>query len=1211
MSVHGLDEQFSHATVRSSAGASTGVSSGAGQASVEAPGARVRLRGPLVVEIGSRRVEDRLPGGRGLALFAYLALNRQRAVSRDELIDALWPQAPPQFPEAALSTVLARVRRAVGGETVPGREALVLALPAPVIVDVEVADDRMAEAERALCEGRVRVALEAACHALEILNSPLLPGLEGRWLDERRHESSELQPRLRQLVAQAGLSLGGADLASAEHAARRLVERHPYRESGHGLLMEALARGGNVAEALRVFEQLRQFLREELGTSPSPSVTRLHERLLRGEPAAVRPAGAPGRERKAAPPAAASTPVAAAGGPFVGRDEQLGLLRARWEEVAAGARRLVLLTGEPGVGKTRLAVRFAEQLGSTGGRVLYGRCDEEAALPYQPFVEALGDYLRHDDAPRAGEDLDLELQDLGRLVPAARRLLPRAGEPTPGDLESERYRLFEAATSMLTHAAQTGPLVLIADDLQWADRPTLLLLRHVLRHPEATRIMVLATFRDMEVGPGHPLARLLSDLRRDVHCECIALAGLDYNETAALVAGRFARPVGDEFVGALRRQTDGNPLFIEEALRLLTDAGEQDDLEDALQGIGVPESVAEVILRRLERLSETTTKLLTTASVIGPEFDLAVLEDLLGVDEEKILAALEEAVDAGLLVEVAEQVDRFTFCHALVRKAIYQRQTASRRMRLHHRVGEALERLAGREVYPAELAHHFFVARPVAGRDRAVRYAVQAAERAVESLAYEEAQTQYRRALEAFGAEGSGDEAQRCELLLALGRVQWQVGGGAEARRTFQAAAASAKRQGAAEQLACAALGLGERYWEANMADPGSTRLLAEALAGLGDRDSALRARLTARLAQNLHFRGQSARALALSEEAVALARRVGQRPALVLALLGRHVTLLHAEHLEDRLRLLDEVLSLVPAGSQLKAEAHQWRLYALFEMGNIAAAREEQARLETLAADLRRPLFEYLATSWRSVWAALDGRLEEAESLGHEAYKLGRRARVYDAGSTSAATLLALRREQGRAADLPETIVEYAGDYAALPAWQAALTLAQLEAGDEHGACERYETVAGAGFPTPPDFLWLTMTATLAEVCAQLSDVAGAPLLYERLLPYADRCVQVSIASCWGSVERYLGLLAGVMGRHDAAVAHAEAAVERNLALGAPLLVARARYNCAGSLLARDAAGDRPRALELAGAALQTARSLGAGRLAEQAARLAHRGTR
>ncbi|MEA2221877.1 MAG: hypothetical protein QOH83_253, partial [Solirubrobacteraceae bacterium] len=834
---------------------------------IAATRARIALTGTLRAEIGGREVAAGLPGRQGRALFAFLVVNRHRSVSRGELIDVLWPGDPPEAPEAGLSTVLARMRRAVGDGVVEGRGELRIVLDADTEVDIELAASAAEAGERALADGDPHAARASAEAGLAVIERPLLPGIDGEWVDSLRGEIAALEPGLLEVLARAALGVGdGEHLAIAERVARTLAERHPFRESGHALLIEVHGRRGNAAEATLAYDRLRVLLREELGTVPSSAVSALHDELLRNGRLSGTEAPATSTPARAAPapPAAAVEPLplpVIGGTPattlFVGREEHLQRLQVAWREASMSRRRLALLVGEAGVGKTRLAAQFAAEVHGGGAAVLYGRCEEEPLRSYQPFIEALRHELRHRGwSGDAGAARDLE--ELARILPEARPAANGAGAPARvQDPETERYRLFEAVANLLRRASERAPLLLVIDDLHWADKPTLLLLRHLLRHSDPARLMVLGLVRDVEVGDDHPLAELISDLRRERRLDRITLDGLSQGEADALVAARLAAQPSAGFVRGLREQTEGNPFFMEESLRALVEAhvleSGAEAQADALASIGVPESVADVILGRLSRVSDLARDTLTIGATIGREFDFDVVPALVDAPGDQVIEALEEAMASGLIGEVAESVDRFAFCHALARDAIYGRLSRTRRLRVHLRVATALE-TAGASA--GELARHFFAAREIGAAARAVRYAVLAGEEAAESLAYEESVEHYRRALEAVTDDPEADEAGRCDILLALGRVQWRAGDAA-ARRTYLEAAASARERGDAKQLGRAALGLGERYWAASTADKRGAEFIAQAVQSLPGEDSPLRARLMGRMAENLHFTGE------------------------------------------------------------------------------------------------------------------------------------------------------------------------------------------------------------------------------------------------------------------------------------------------------------------------------------------------------------------
>ena len=421
-------------------------------------------------------------------------------------------------------------------------------------------------------------------------------------------------------------------------------------------------------------------------------------------------------------------------------------------------------SGRQGSAKTRLAARFTEEVHAEGGAVLYGRADEDALLPYQPFVEALRHLLAHGGASFAGE-AEPEREILAGSCPI---LLP-SPPPLPAtatvDYEALRYRLFEAVVALLTRASRRWPLLLVLDDLHWAHKPTLLLLRHLLRHPHLARVLVAGAFRHVEVGREHPLVDLLADLRRERRYDRITLGGLDETDTRGVIADRLAIEVTPGFVPRLPRRRRATPSSSRRRCAPWsspTSRSRRAATEQGLERLGVPDGVAEVIARRTRHLSPLAADVLTAASVMGREFRLQVVEQLVDATPDMVMSALDETLAAGLALEHPSRVDAFAFSHALVREVLYAELTASRRVRLHQRVAEALQTLECREpVNPAELAHHFQLARHLTGAAPARRYTIAAGRRAAELLAYEEAAEHFRRALTLFEDD---DETERCEV---------------------------------------------------------------------------------------------------------------------------------------------------------------------------------------------------------------------------------------------------------------------------------------------------------------------------------------------------------------------------------------------------------------------------------------------------------------
>ena len=1149
---------------------------------------RVDMCGEFSVRIGDRDVTDQLPGLQGRSLFAFLVLNRGKPVTRGELIEVLWPEDQiPANPGANLNVLLTRLRKSVGDGVIAGRTQLSVCLDDDAEIDVELLEDAADQVEAALKSGDMSGAAAAAEAGLEIAErGALLPALDAPWVDERRRRLRDIGDHLAEVQGRVALANGGPDLVRAERIARSLIDRDPLRESSYALLMEAQERQGNRAAALLTYDGLRRKLQEELGVVPSAELRTLSDRLLHHDlptaPATATDGEVPvpealrARDRR----------------PFVGRSAELERLHDAWTATVHGHWRFVRVNGRPGIGKTWLAARVAHDVraGPEPATVLYGRCDEESVVPYQPFVEALRHYVRHwHVTPDA--DLRSDLEALAHLVPEIGRL----GIARSGDHERPRHALFDGVSGLLWRWAATRPLLLVLDDMQWADTPTSMLLRHLLRHTDDSRLMVLATFRPGTSRSGDIVADLASEHEGKV--DELELDGFDGTATDAMAATRLGVRPTSGFVRALRAKTDGNPFFIEETLRSLAESGGLADGREAseqlLDDMKVPARVQQLTLRRLRATAPQTVDAMVYAAVIAQAsrtFELRTLARVLDAHAAAVLDALEEAKDAGLIADVAGRPNTYTFCHALVREAIYDGQQRDRRIRRHAEVGEALE--AHGDVPGAEVASHFTTAEPLLGPRRAFEHLVRAGQQAAEALAYEEAEAFYERALAALEPVEATDEEQRDEVRLALGRVRWQAGD-RRAPQCFREVAASALQRRAPKQLARAALGLAERSWEADAGDAKRREYLDAALDLLPPEPSVLRARVLALLGETQHFTAEAAHGAVNSSAALTMARELiaasppggarerAQQSALVYALVGHHIARLDIDHVDERLQLMREASAVTDIRPELAAKVIHWWLFDLCELGERGASRARLAELEALAGELHQPMFQHVAAAWQGVFAQLGDNVVVAEQLAETAYALAKRAHTPTADSTYNAQLFTIRRRQGRTVELLAAVEGLTHGAIAPITWHAALAVAQLEAGEPDAARAGYERFAERDFPVPHGFLRVATLALLAELCAGLEDTPRAALLYATLAPYRDRFVQVGLASWWGSVERHLGLLAARSGDLAAAEKHLIRAAERNAEFGSPVLEAEARCDLA-AVLARGESRDR--AIEVAG---------------------------
>jgi tetratricopeptide (TPR) repeat protein/predicted Ser/Thr protein kinase len=588
-----------------------------------------------------------------------------------------------------------------------------------------------------------------------------------------------------------------------------------------GVLLQELAGGSKPFDRPSVPELMAAILHEPPMPPPAhvdPAFRRVIERCLARDPAnryqrageALAALEAISGERRSlhgvgaidasriaiAPPPAFAAPAGSQTA-LIGRDAELGAMRAAWDRASAGRRQLVLLGGEPGIGKTRLVGEFARSI-AAAGITLLGRSDQEALVPYQPFVEALEWYAR--ECPLGLLEAQLAnvdgVRELAHLVPALRRRAALPAEQVESNPEGQRYRLFEAAAALLSAIAHSRPLLIVLEDLHWADRPTLLMLRHLVRSSHEAPLCLVATYRETELGRTHPLAEILADLRRDEGVARIGLRGLSEANVEEFITHWIGRDSPAALTHAVAENTEGNPFFIGEVLRHLGETGALTRFAGSQaptggKELGVPEGVREVIGRRLARLSEPCNRVLGLAAVVGREFNLPVLQALSDLPEDRLLDVLDEALGARLVQEAPGVPGRYAFTHALVRETLYGEPTTARRARLHRQVAETIERLAAPGEEPlADLAYHYSQAASAADAERAITYAVRAAERAATAFALEEAARFYNLALQALDLlpSDSASRERRLDLHSRRGRAFGDLGMWAPARQELERA---------------------------------------------------------------------------------------------------------------------------------------------------------------------------------------------------------------------------------------------------------------------------------------------------------------------------------------------------------------------------------------------------------------------------------------
>jgi DNA-binding SARP family transcriptional activator len=1112
--------------------------------------------------------------------FAFLVVNRHRPAPRDELAEVLWPGNLPRAWEGAVNALMSKLRALFSASGLDGATAVEwrsgcyqLHLPPDAVVDVEEAAAAVDRADAALARGDTDSATEDACRAVELARGTFLPGDEGPWVDVVRAGQRRLLVRALDAGIRAAHDSG--DPARAATLAEEAVALEPFRETGHQQLIQALAAAGDRARALRAYEYCRRVLTEELGIDPSPQTEAAYLEVLRADLPGGPPITPP------LPPLVA----ARAGMVFVGRDAELDQLRRHLATVRPGDARLVIVAGEPGIGKTALATRFAALAHREGASVLLGRCDEETRPPYQPFVEALRHVIADLPTSELRSHLRRDSSNLLRLVPSLADRLPGLSEPAPGDPDTERYRLFEAVAGFLTSLSAAHPLLLVLEDLHWADPPSLLLLRHLARYSDGLQLLTVGTCRSSELGRGHPLSEAVADLRRDDLVAELPLAGLDENEVAALVAAAGnTRPA---LAGAISRASDGNPLYVREIVRHLAETGTEE--------VRIPTSVKDVISHRLARLPEHTLAALALAAVVGREFGLDLLGRVSGESDADLLEDLEPAAAAGIVAEVPEAVDRWAFSHFLVRETLSGTMSTSRRVRLHCRIGEALEALAGGEprTDAADLAYHFWGAGPAGDPGKAVRYGRLAGDQAMAQLAFENAVAHYERALQSLDRiPGSDDDDLRGALLLGLGDAKASAGD-AGARDTYLAAADLARRGQNAPALAAAALGVADMWARSGTVDQVRIDLLEEALATLADADSPLRARLLGRLATELSsVPGSLPRRQALTADSVEVARRLGDPVVLASCLHCRNHAVWGPGGAEERLAAGREIVGLAERGGdrELALQGHAWCETALLELGEVAGLDAELAAYDRLAEELGQPRYRWYAATRRAMRTLLTGDLDAGERMAREALAMGRRAAEPDAEDVFACQMGMVWHERPAEepshlwADLSPRYEGLPQDSARVMAWHGHHIRIALEAGHDEEARAELEWFRAIGLDeVEKTVFWTPPIAFLSAAVAQLGTTEEQRMLYALLVPYAAGNVLCGGAvSFWGSCSHHLGVLAASLGDwHNAErhLTHAAAAHER---MGARAHLARTRLESASMFTARGRPDDAEQARAL-----------------------------
>ena len=880
----------------------------------------------------------------------------------------------------------------------------------------------------------------------------------------------------------------------------------------------------------------------------------------------------------------------------VGRNAEMQTMTDAIKRVAGGeGREVLLISGEAGLGKTTLVAEAARTAFDNGACVLFGHCEEDLATPYQLFAEALGHYVTHAPEEQLLAHVEAHGSELSRLVPALASRIRELPPSKATDSDTERFLLFAAVVGLLGTMAKEQPVVLVLDDLQWADKGSLLLLRHLAAAEQAMRVLVLGTYRDSELSQTHPLTDTLAAL----HClrgvSRIELAGLDNSGVVALLeaaAGQSLDAAGVGLAHAVYRETDGNPFFVSELLRHLSETGAiyQDTTgrwvaESTLEQLALPDSVRVVIGARVGRLGKDAGRVLSVASVIGRDFDLDLLARATKASEDDLLDILDAAASAALVREVAD-TGRYSFAHALIQQTLYEDLGHNRRARSHRQVAEALEDLCGDRPGErvGELARHWTCATQPLDLAKAIGYSKQAGDAALGALAPGDALRYYAQALDLYPQVADPDPVLGIDLAIGLGTAQRQTGDAAS-RETLLTAARQAADLGDTNRLVAAALANDRGYTSNNNAtDTDKVEVLEMAVDRLPF-DHPDRALVLATLCSELSYGSTLERRKALADEALVIAESSGDDatiarvvnqvlfPLLVPSMFEQQLTWT-ADALARAERVGDPVLLFLMAHS---------RATAVFLAGDIDEMDRCIEIMCALAEKLDQPILSWTNTFNLAKRAQIAGDTELAEQLATKALQIGTDCGQPDAALFFGGQLMVVSAQRGTMGELIPLIEQMMDEAVATPGvFTAALALAHAEADHAEDVRRLLEEFAAADFDLPGDQAWITGMHCYAEAAIHCGDPKYAEPIFDRLAPWAEQSVASGSVTASGLVSQSLGGLATVLRRYDEADAYFAKSAAMSARMNAKFFVAMTDLLWGSMLAERKAEGDTEKARDL-----------------------------
>ena len=850
---------------------------------------------------------------------------------------------------------------------------------------------------------------------------------------------------------------------------------------------------------------------------------------------------------------------------FSGRDTELALLsELRKEAATERGLGVALVAGEPGVGKSCLAAHAAQGAHDEGTTVLFGECAEGSHAPYLPWMGALSHLVRHAEPTTLERLSPVHAWALGRLLPADAGFLP-AQETVEAEADTEQFLLVQAVAAALELATANAPILIVLDDLQWADSSSLWLLRHLVGAGGHLGCLIVGTYRPSDLGPGHPLGVLLADLHREPSVHRLDLGGLGDHQILELIetaAGYEMDEAGVALAHALRRETDGNPFFVAELLRHLAESGAiaQDaagrySLRSDLEELALPQSIRDVIGQRVARLGPEVHRTMATASVIGRSFDLEVLSAVTGTDLDGLLDIVETAA-SGALLEESDRPERYRFSHALIQHALYSELSAARRQRTHLRVAEVLEAAEAEATLDAaqlsELARHWQAAVKPTDSAKAITYTRQAAAAAMAALAPADAARLYVQALELLERDTAHDDRPaRVEVLLELARARLAYSH-TEGIETLRQAATLAQEVGDPDLLVTCAL---TRVPNQNTSQPGDRILLGvlhDALDAVGPDDHARRARLLAALVDETDpERWQERRDYA--DAAVAAAASAGDDSVtLEVTLATSYAT--SVEHVVRFATQAEAALRIAERGHDPVALSSALGAYGSFRLvlGDVEAARDAVERNSGLADAFGMAPLCISASNFRAALHMLDGDLDALQREADLLYDYGLQG-FPEALATYAAVLFEIRWLQGRLGEYLDQFPDGGISFTRFTGFRPALVSALLAVGDRTQARAVFEMDAANAFVEyPHDSIWPSVAVLFADAAIDLGDRGAAQALYRELAPHAQLYGTYG-PLFYGHLERPLGRLAAALGNAAEAEERLRRALDAHRSIKAP----------------------------------------------------------